>query len=755
MSTLTPPSPPESEDRHDAKALEALIEEARRRARRRRRGYAALTLVAVAAGVLGFSVLDSDSGGADTAEREGGVGAQVTDGRWRPATGLEGGTITALAVDPGNPDTVFAATVDAGVFKSADGARTWRSLNLPSRVGRADAVAIAPADPETLYVGTGRGVAKTTDGGRSWRLTGSDLRGERMRGEMYLRGLEGFVYTLLVDQRDPDIVYAGTWNRGLLKSTDGGASWRRTGLGAVSTLVFDPRDPGTLYAGAIGAAIPYADVMEKVSDGAGRGRGGVFKSSDQGESWDPVGLQGSSVHALALDPEHPGTMYAALQGNIKDGVTDSEGILKTTDGGANWREVGLKGRLITGLTLDPGNTDIVYATPWDGGVFKNEDGGRSRSWRAIAGDPTLRPGSEYSNPLALDPRNPETIYVATSADVTTGEGAGVSKSVDGGRSWRSTNAGLNGARVSALALVPRSSGTAYAAVRGRGVFKRADGRWRAVNTGLTNGYVVNVAVDPQDPATVYAGALAGIYQSTNGGANWRASFTQTSRDYRVDSGLGLAVDPQHPATVHAITAGHNDRSVYESLVYRSQDGARTWPKPSHVQAAKVPEYPGATAGDWLLPAPPLAIDPLNTDTLYAGGLGVRRSVDRGRTWRKAGLPRRPVLALAVDPKEPAVVYAGTDAGVFKSTNAGTAWQRLRGALDDVRVEALAVDPEYRQTVIAGTDRGVYWSTDGGDRWRRFTHLPPRTFDALAVDRSAGLLYAGANGGGIYELALGR
>ena len=113
MSTLVPPSPPESEDRHDAKALEALIEEARRRARRRRRGYAALALVAVAAGVLGFSVLDSSGGGTGTAEGKGEVGAQITDGRWRAVPGLEGGTITALAVDPRRPDTVLAATVEA------------------------------------------------------------------------------------------------------------------------------------------------------------------------------------------------------------------------------------------------------------------------------------------------------------------------------------------------------------------------------------------------------------------------------------------------------------------------------------------------------------------------------------------------------------------------------------------------------------------------------------------------------------------
>ena len=203
----------------------------------------------------------------------------------------------------------------------------------------------------------------------------------------------------------------------------------------MSQLLFDPRDPGTIYAAAVGGVIAYGDAIEKVSDGAGRGRSGVFKSSDQGESWDPVGLQGTAVHALALDPEHPGTMYAG---------TDIKGILKTTDGGANWRDAGLKGQTITGLTLDPSNTDILYATTptWGGGVFKNEDGGRSRSWRSInAGTPPPLTGHEFSTALALDPRNPATIYVATKGDLPSEEGGGVSKSLDGGRSWRSTNAG--------------------------------------------------------------------------------------------------------------------------------------------------------------------------------------------------------------------------------------------------------------------------------------------------------------------------
>ena len=166
----------------------------------------------------------------------------------------------------------------------------------------------------------------------------------------------------------------------------------------------------------------------------------------------------------------------------------------------------------------------------------------------------------------------------------------------------------------------------------------------------------------------------------------------------------------------------------------------------------------AAPGDFAAPAVHtslLAIDPRNPQVLYAGGRGVNKSSDGGLTWRKSGLGYTPVLALAVDPSEARVLYAGTNAGAFKSTDAGATWLPLRGALDGVRVEALAIDPDDHRTVFAGTDGGVFWSIDGGVHWHRFTHLPHRTFDALAVDRSAGLLYAGANGGGIYELELAR
>ena len=731
----------------------------------------------MAAGLLGLYVVGDDDGDTDGAQGEAGVGAQVTDGTWRAAPGLEGGRITALTVDPRHPETVFAATLDAGIFKSANGARKWRQLNLPSAVSRVDALAIAAGDPQTIYAGTSRGVLKTTDGGRGWQATSSDLLGKETAETRAHRLIEGYVYTVAVDRRDADIAYAGTWEKGVFKTEDGGRSWRSIGPEgvAVSTLALDPRDSETVYAGLTEAIGGFGLIKSA----------GVIKSTDGGATWHPAGMRGSRVSALALDAKHPETVLAG---------TEHNGIFKTTDGGASWRTAGLKDKetTISGLAFDPNDTDIAYATTWGKGAFKTKDGGRT--WRPLDvsdaapldegsyGPPRgscvahFAQGSAARGPLgcsaaasgisspaiALDPRHPATIYAATGRGVD-GEG-GVSKSLDGGETWRPMVAGLTAARVSALAPDPAGDGTAYAAVNVRGVFKRVSGGWRAATTGLPPERVHAVAVDPQDPATVYAGTEDGGFKSTNGAASWRVSFTPPTEFTGVHA---VAVNPQDPATVYALTV--DGPTGLGRLLVKSGNRGQTWGTYARVQAVTFAEWqragvgrrssPVRLGGDGFLvqavPASPLAIAPLDPEVLYAGGLGVRKSVDGGITWRSAGLGRRPVTAIAVDPNDSAIVYASTDAGLFKSTDAGTSWQRLRGAPDGVGVQALAIDPKYEGTVYAGTDRGVFWSADGGDSWRRFTHLPLRPFAAVAVDRASGVLYAGAYGGGIYELNLVR
>ena len=452
MSILTRPRPPRLDDPPDPEAPEALIEEARRRARRRRRGYAACTLVAAAGGLLAFygfnggvaSPSQVHAGGPAAGAAAAAPGDATA---WQSAPGLAGGAITAIGVDPQDPSMVFAATLEAGVFKSANGGRTWRPLDLAPGVSRVDALAIAPGDPKTLYVGTGRGVFKTTNGGASWQATSSDLLANETAERRQHRRIEGYVYTLAVDRHDPDTVYAATWEKGVFKTTDGGASWRSIGLRAVSPLVLDPRDPETIYAGAVGAATGPTSILHA---------SGVFKSSDGGASWHPVGLRGTNVAALALDPQHPKTVYAG---------TDGKGVVKSTDGGRTWRHAGFEGEDVGGLILNPKNPENVYAES-KGEIFASTNGGGT--WRALNAGWV---SGTWPTALALNPRNPATIYVGTitAVDGKGDVGAGIFKSVDAGDSWRPVNAGLTDARASARARSSRPRDGLCGHRRSRGV----------------------------------------------------------------------------------------------------------------------------------------------------------------------------------------------------------------------------------------------------------------------------------------------
>jgi photosystem II stability/assembly factor-like uncharacterized protein len=723
MSILTPPEPPRSEDSPDTAAL---IEEARQRARRRRRGYAAGTLAAAAAALLGFQ--GSGEGGETSDPRARAeqpvAAAAVARGDWRAVPGFEGGTVTALAFDERDPERLFATTLRGGVVKSSDGGRSWRALDIEASGGRFDALAVASQDPQTVYA-AGSGIDKSTDGGVTWEAVDSGLFAKETAEEREHRRLEGFVSALAVDPRDADVVFAST-GRGVLKSTNGGAIWRRSNLTSASALVLDPQNPDTLYAAGDGAA---------EDRGSTPTRSGVFKSSDGGESWHLVGLEGASVGALALDPRHPETIYAG---------TDKKGVIKSTDAGRSWRPAGLEVRYVGALMVDPQEPERVYALA-DGRIFLSTNGGDA--WRAL--DAEWGPDF-WAGALALNPRDPATMYVGASMTDNGNDGAGVYKSLDGGDSWRPMNAGLTDARVSALALDPRSPGTAYAAVDGRGVFERADGRWRAAITGLSVG-AHSAAVDPQHPATIYVAAYEGVFRSTNGGTGWSEGPL-----HEPTGSSALAVDAQNPTTVYATgvdeAVGGRSARIYTSTLYKSTDAGVSWPATSDVQTF---ELPAASSSDQAPPVreAPLAVDPAHAQTLYVGGLGVRKSVDGGHTWQSAGLTREVILALAVDPEKPASVYAGTDAGLFTSTDAGASWRAMEGPLDGARVEAIAIDPRGRGTVYAGTDRGVFWTADDGRSWRRFTRLPVRPFDALAVDTTADLVYAGSYGGGLFELDL--
>ena len=575
---------------------------------------------------------------------------------WRPLESRSG--VEAVAVDPKAPSTVYLGTVRLYVgggrtpqlFKSQDGGRTWR----PSGAGLGGAsigeIAIDPLNPAVLYAGTtsdavtygSRGVFKSTDGGRRWRLASRGL------------GRDVEVEDLAINPVRTSTVYVATWD-GVFRTTNGGGRWKPVSEGfgdvQVTDLAIDPRTPSTLYAVGgnvdddisavfkstdagetwrsitprvdtnFGAVAVHPSIQHVVFVASGRG---VFRSADGGRSWiapsASVGLGDASVWALAVHPHLP-TLYVG---------TKFRGAFKSVDSGRTWRPAnrGLVARSIYAVAVDPRNALTVYAGTDGDGVFKSSDGGRSWDNGYPAGPAAI------IETLSIDPRRPRTVYAGT--------WDGIFRSWNGGRSWQRASKGMErnheAPRVLALAIDPLNPSIVYAGTEYRGLFKSVNGgrSWRPVNDGIDAKDVGEVAIDPRRPSTVWAGGWNGrLYKSTDAGESWRRV------PIRFKGASSIAFDPQRPATLYIATW---------SGVVKSVDGGDSW-RPTGLKGG------GGS----------LVIDPRDSAVIYSlSRAGVARSRDGAENWQpfNRGLTSRYVMTLAIA-SSGGVLYAGTyDSGVF-------------------------------------------------------------------------------------------
>ena len=307
---------------------------------------------------------------------EAGTGIWTTNGPYRGGVVQAGGTnVLALAIDPSNPATVYAGAGyfgagGDGVFKSTDGGLTWGRANigLPSITVRA--LVIDPHNTMILYAG-GEGVFRSTDAAATWGSTvGPDVN------------------TLSIHEPTATL-FAGN-NSGLFKRGLAGATW--AGVSStpivVASLTADPNpiSPPTLYA---------------TNDR------GVLKSTDGGVNWTMknAGLVNPVVNALAIDPTHTATLYAAT-GNFG---ADTGGMFKSTNGGVSWTvaNTGLSSQVILCVAIDPTNPSTVYAGTYGNGVFKSVNGGMT--WAPL----NTGLGNLFVQVLAIDPTSPMTVYAGT------------------------------------------------------------------------------------------------------------------------------------------------------------------------------------------------------------------------------------------------------------------------------------------------------------------------------------------------------
>lgn len=421
-----------------------------------------------------------------------------------------------------------------------------------------------------------------------------------------------------------------------------------------------------------------AALLARYADGGGRT--GSLRSADSSAPrgaagprdighWSVPSGPPSGVAQIAVDPRNSANVYAVGGGRV----------FRSRDGGRHWTggtQIDLR---IDALAIDPQRPSILYAGA-GAGMFKSVDAGRS--WVASGlGLKPRKPGGVRGEgdifSLVVDPADGNVVYAV--AGVTGGH---VSKSTDGGRTWRTLPA--SPAHTSALALDPSNPRILFAAVAG-GIAMTSDGgaSWRTVLS--RPGYFWAVAADPAGTGTVYAVGTAGVLVTADGGSSWRSAGPAPAPYL-----LSLAFDPRDPETLYV--------STWKNGVFRTADGGRTW------------SALGASFGA------PIAVDPQSPSTIYAGtASGVAKTLDGGKTWRPAdsGLVASDVLATATDPRDEAIVYAGTDEGLFRSGDRGRTWQALR---QGASVEAVAVDPGNSARLLASGSDGIMLSTDGGRTW---------------------------------------
>jgi photosystem II stability/assembly factor-like uncharacterized protein len=485
-------------------------------------------------------------------------------------------------------------------------------------------------------------------------------------------------------------------------------------------------------------------------------------------TWQPLGPDGGGVvFHLRFDAAGPDTLYASSSG----------GLFRSDDGGDSWTEIdrGLPGRSPGALATDPVHPGTLYFAVWPGGVYKSTDGGES--WTAAnRGLPpvTLTQNASLMRDLAVDPRQPRRLYLATEI--------GVFQSDDAGASWRR---GSLVAGAFTIAIDPQRKGWIYVGST-RGVYKSTDGgaTWKFRRVAAKGPLIGHLAIDPNRPDVVYASApqsstrdTAQIYVSRNGGLTWKAGLQPYPLDVQ-----SLIADPGHPgrawAGTYALPANlyrtddygfswapvyfhpfservsalaiHPDRPVIHigmvaafdgpSGIYRSEDTGVSWRSESRGFRSRFVET--------------LAIDPQH-GILYAGSAedGVFVSHDGGVTWTVANLglsdnPDRSVYRIVPAPSLPSTLYLGTYArGVFRSDDGGTHWfRRANGLLVNGGISpvfGLAVSPVDPQTVWVGGSDGVFRSHDGGLSWTNVSVEEHVSIAAVAVAPSRpDRLYAG-------------
>jgi photosystem II stability/assembly factor-like uncharacterized protein len=665
--------------------------------------------------------------------------------RWRHIGPFRAGRVNAVTGVVGEPNTFYSGSVGGGVWKSTNAGRTWTPIFDSTGVASIGAIAVAPSNPDVIYVGTGEadmrdsiafgeGMFKSTDGGQTWRRIG--LESTRQIGR------------IIVHPRDPGVLYVAALghvygphpDRGVYRSGDGGATWQKIlykdeNVGAID-LAFDPTNPQILYAAMWSVRRPPWFIYTP-ANGPG---GGLYKSSDGGTSWtqltNGLPVEGLGRMGIAVAPSNPGRIYVVA--DAKEG-----GLFRSDDAGATFtrtsgdQRIWQRGWYFTKVAVDPKNADTVYLP--NTGVYKSTDAGRT--WGAPI---KASPGGDDYHQIWIAPSDAGRMII--------GGDQGTIVTVDGTKTWSSWyNQGT--AQLYHVAADYRFPYWVTGAQQDSGAVAVPSRVWHSVISmhhwtgicaGGESGYT---APDPLHPEILFGGTVEKCNVLTGETKNITPEVPEPGVTYR------------HAWTQPLVFSQADPRALYyaNQFVYKTVDGGAKWTRISADLTREDPGVPANLNDAAAADAPPgrrrgvvytLAPSPVRAPVIWAGtddGL-IHLTQDDGQTWRDVtpqGMTSwTKVVMIDASHTDGNTAYAAAerhqleDYGphIFRTRDAGKTWQPITSGLPaDVYVQTVKEDPVKPGLLFCGTERGVFVSFNAGDQWQPLQlNLPPSSMRDLAI-----------------------
>jgi photosystem II stability/assembly factor-like uncharacterized protein len=667
--------------------------------------------------------------------------------RYRMIGPLRGGRVTAVTGVPSAPQTFYMGSAGGGIWKTTDAGHSWLNISdgqLP--VGSMGAIEASQSDPNTIYAGTGsskirsnvsigRGMFKSVDAGKTWTFSG-------------LRDV-GQISTIRVHPSNPNLVYVAALgnpytpnvDRGVFRSSDGGATWKKilyvSDSSGAADLELQPGNPNVIFASIWhGQRKPWTIV-------SGSKEGGIYKSTDGGDTWTklggglPTGLFGRSN--VSIPASQPNRIYALIE------AKPGGGLYRSDDAGSTWTLVNGAQNLwtrpfyYTTLEADPNNADVIFVG--NEGWFKSTDGGKTfRTAQAPHGD---------HHDMWINPKNSD--YMIQSND------GGTNVSLDGGRSW-STQDNQPTAEIYQVALDNQYPYRVYGAQQdnttlivpslplGAGQAEE----WRT-GPGCETGPIIPNRTNPD----IVYGSCKGQFSRMNVKSGEERQYWVGAESLYGNGGATLTYRFQRVSPMEV--SPHEAATVYygSQYVHRTRDEGVTWerispdltafPKGEPQEASGTPITRDATGEEVYSVVYSIRESPITPGLIWTGSndglFYVTR--DAGKTWTnitpKDMPPGGRVQNIEPSPHRPGTAYyayyrflLGGDFApyIYKTDDYGKTWTKLtdgtNGIAKDEPVRVVREDPVRAGLLYAGTEFAMHISFDNGAHWHPFQQNLPAT-----------------------------